>query len=186
MEIGLSGSLQPETSQKQTVRMKKYLKYGLFVIAVLIIIIIWNRNKPAPERIRSMLLDNKDAYDAVARLYYNDYQTHHAGMLSYSGGNSSRISCDMYHHEIVLTDEECLNMQKVAASYYLDEQFWERVYVYDTFVAFCNINGRESLVYSVEDKRPTYINRPDDKDKHVTVRKITDHWYYAYDSYIGF
>lgn len=181
MEIGLSGSLQPETSQKQTVRMKKYLKYGLFVIAVLIIIIIWNRNKPAPERIRNMLLDNKDAYDAVARLYYNDYQTHHAGIVAYGWSY-----CITYDHKILLTDEDYLNIQKVADSYNLDNKSWEGVYVYDTFVAFCIVNGRESLVYSVEDKRPTYINRPDDKDKHVTVRKITDHWYYAYDSYIGF
>lgn len=158
--------------------MKKYFKFGLFVFAFLSIVIIWSTTRPAPEYIQDMVLNNKNDYDTMARLYHNDYQTHNAGIVAYAWS-----SCLTYDHKIILTDEESLSMQKVTDSYYLDKNSWDRVYVYDTFVTFGNINGRESLVYSVEDKRPSYINSPDEKDKHVAVKKITDHWYYVYDFY---
>ncbi|MCM1460777.1 MAG: hypothetical protein NC088_11685 [Bacteroides sp.] len=131
-----------------------------------------------------MVLDNKHDYDTIAQLYYSYYQCDAgAGILSYSGGDCRFIFCytDPYAREIWLNDEQYSSVQKVDASYRLGKKYWDRVYVYDTFVSFCTENGRESLVYSAKGKRPSYINTPDDDNGIIAVNKITEHWYYMSD-----
>lgn len=163
--------------------MKKYIKISLVILLVLFILVIWYRNIPAPKRIKNMVLDNRMDYETIAKICYNDYKNYYNySNLTYSGGQSGELRCITLDYYIELNYSESASFQKIYDSFLLDNKTLECIRVYDTFVSFCIVNGRESIVYSAENKRPSYINNPNDKNKHIAVEKIADHWYYVYDN----
>lgn len=126
-------------------------------------------------------MENEDEYTQIAGLYYEDFQKYEVDELAYSFGESGKIFChnDVYEHELILDMEQTTACETIFNSYYLDDNYVERVYVYDKYVSFCNIIGRESLVYSVDGTKPSYVNSPDDRFERIKVMKITDNWYYV-------
>ncbi len=64
--------------------------------------------------------------------------------------------------------------------------FVYNVYVYDTFVSFCSGDDKSTVIYSEEDKWPSYVSYPgeDRRKRAKTIAKITDHWYKAYYDYL--
>lgn len=173
--------------------MKKHFLYiGLIITALLsliLVIILWYQsNYIAPENIQDIILENEDDYKKIAEIYFNDYQNRDADEIAYSAASLSEefytINCyDELPNiqKISLNETESANAQSVENSYWIDESTWERVYVYDVFVSFSNIRGRESLVYSANGTHPSYVNSPSDKERfeHIWVYKITDNWYYV-------
>ncbi|MCM1083312.1 MAG: hypothetical protein NC428_07530 [Clostridium sp.] len=164
--------------------MKKILKLGIVAITFFCIMVIWNRIYSVPERIRQIILNNESDYTKVAEIYYKDFNSYNAFVLVYSDGKNGSITCytSQYDHEIILSEEEFVSFKQVHSSYLLDEKSLDRVYVYDNFVSFCNVRGRQSLVYSINGTPPAYVDAPYDNDKHIFTRKITVHWYYVYES----
>lgn len=164
---------------------KKIVIAGNIVIILLIVIVIWFvLPVSAPKRIRNMVLENVEDYTKTAEIYFEDFQTYDSDISVYSTGETGKIFCYTQNtqdgfHEIELSIAEAESVQAVYNSYLLDKQIWTRIYVYNTFVSFCNENGRESLVYSVNGAKPQYVNTPDDELEHILVFQITDHWYYA-------
>lgn len=162
--------------------MKKYIKIGMIVLLFILILIIWIRNLPAPKHIRNMVLDNKNDYETIAKICYEDYQKHTMRKLVYLSEKNSGIYCIEYNYYIILNDSERVGYQNVYDNFNLDGKPLEYFCVYDTFVSFCIVNGRESIIYSVDDKRPSYIKGPGERKKKIAIRKIKKHWYYAYDN----
>lgn len=139
-----------------------------------------------PEYIKEMVMSNESSYTYVANIYYDDYQKRNKDIMAYSSGETGKIVfiVELFEADsIILSEDEKLHFQKVYETYQLDNQYWERAYVYDTFVSFSNVNGRESFVYSVDDIKPSYVNAPIDQNerKRISVKKITNHWYYVSD-----
>lgn len=156
--------------------MRKYKRIGVIILVIL------NRTRMASKHIRSIVLDNKGDYDAIANLYYEDYQKHNTSELIYVGGKSGKIYCLTYDYNITLSDSEYISYQNVYGSFNLDGKSLEFVCTYETFVSFCTVNGRASIVYSANDEKPSYITSPNEEKKKVAVRKIADRWYYVYDN----
>lgn len=179
--------------------MKHKRKILTFVIALLIVarlfilvltpfafMIIFSMYNPTILGDVEVVLEYEDDYNCVAMVYYNDYLKYGPKegekYAVYSGLYNGRIlRYSDPEHQIELTDEELVCFQNVYNSYRLDDQPWERVVVYDGFVAFSNVNGRVSIVYSVNDERPKYVNGPLKAPgyNYVGCKKITDHWYYV-------
>lgn len=131
-----------------------------------------------------MVLAHESDYTLAAEAYYADFQTHKKeDMLdmAYSDGEGGIVYCATDGRRLELSETEASSMDAVYASYLLDERTWDRTYVYEGFVSFCNIKGRESIVYSRNGERPQYIDAPPppERDERILVLKITDHWYYV-------
>lgn len=160
--------------------MKNKRKY---VVIIIILTIFYNKVRyTPPERIKNFVLENEDDYTRVATLYYEDFLKHSEDILSYSCVADGKIVChvEMFTNEvIILSKGESISAKNVYASYMLDKKKWDRVYVYDNYVSFSNENGRQSLVYSVDGRRPSYVNTPDEDWNRFIAKKITDNWYYT-------
>ena len=162
---------------------KNILKIGLpcLIIAIAAIAIIWNSF--APDFIKDIVIPNEEAYTVLAEMYYSNSQGTD-GVISYSPcyGNDKKeflIHCYSSQKDIVITDNQYQAFKVVNDSFELDDHSLSRIYVYDTFVTFGIENGRESLIYSVDGKKPTYVNTPNDKQSHCKIKKISTNWYYA-------
>ncbi len=150
--------------------------FGVFVIA------LWNLSPP--QHIKDILIPNEGDYTQIAEIYYEDSQKYTDLILAYSpcyenADGEFLIHCYSLKHDIVISADAYRAFQIVNGSFRLDKHQLERVYVYDTFVTFGIENGRESFIYSVEGKKPSYVNNPNEESKRNRIRKITDHWYYA-------
>lgn len=161
----------------------KLLPSGFIVIALIAIAIVWYSLQLTPESKLNIVLENEEDYTKIAEIYYEDFQNNNdtTDRFVYSTGKSGRIFCstESGYRELDLTDEELASSIVVYASYQMDDnKGLDRIYVYNNFVSFCTVNGCESLVYSVNGKRPKHINTPDENFYHISIFKITDHWYY--------
>lgn len=166
--------------------MKKYYKIILVVIAVLIIVVLYKRYLPASKGFRDFFFKNLNDYNTMAEIYYEDYQKENTSeVLIYTDaetGSIYRYRMYVNNIEIVLDEKEIASCERACMNYReLIGESIDAVAVYDTFVSFEMRYGYCSIVYSVEDKRPFYINSPNSKDKNVIVRKIANHWYYVYE-----
>ena len=163
--------------------MKKYIKIVVIIFIMMMIIIIYNRNRHVSKNTRDEFLMNLDDYNTMAEIYYNEYQKYNTGILTYSDAEDGKIYCYNYSYEIVLNDEDTTSCKNACEAYRrLLGRSTDGANVYDTFVSFGMPDGRRAIVYSAKDKRPSYINHPDDGVKPVIVEKITDHWYYVHDN----
>lgn len=165
---------------------KKLITIGIIVIALITIFIVWIFNQPYSESIWNMVLENEEDYTSTALIYYEDFQQQDEDILRYSEplSNSSTIGKIFCYdeqdniREIVLNETETTSALSVYESYLLDDHFLTGVVVYDGFVSFCNQGGRESLVYSIDGTRPSYLRSPDENYDRIWVHKITDNWYH--------
>lgn len=160
---------------------KKLVFTIIFLLIILIIIVIIFFNRPIISYNKNTLLDNEYFYTQTAELYYQDYIKQNTNdIFSYSTVNDDKfITCNTQNYKFELSSEEYDNYKIVYDSYRLDKISLDRIYVYDTFVAFCNESGRTSFVYSVNGQKPIYVNSPKDQNKKIYIEKITDNWYYA-------
>lgn len=175
-------------AMKDSVKKKRFLKIIPFFIILVIIFAAVFSFLPAPKHIKNMLLNNKNDFVSIANIYYEDFKKHDDPFLAYSlcykdnGKNLIRCHANGHEHEIILSDREYLAFQNIINKFQLDKHSLEFIYVYDSFVVFGIINKRESLIYSANDKRPLYVNSPDENPKWFNIRKVTDNWYYAFQS----
>ena len=153
-----------------------------FFLLVFTTIILYKRNQP-PDFIKKMVMDNKTFYDGVADFYYNDFKEHKDGneVLAYSFIDGDTVYCysDPETRRIHLDDDEVRMFSMVDSSYYVDDKNVERVYVYDDYVSFCNIDGRISIVYSAGNMKPKCVGTPNDQKKNISAVRITENWYYV-------
>lgn len=162
--------------------MKKFLRIIIVMIVILLIVLFfWQTNQP-PETVKMMLEDNKESYDWVANFYYQDFMQSNEECLSYSFIEEDRIVNYKIMSEpryIYLEKSQIEIFEKVDNSYYVDSKVLDRVYVYDNFVAFCNENGRASIVYSVDGRVPSWIDCPKEENEEIKTIQITENWYYV-------
>ncbi len=165
---------------------KRIIFIGIIVIALITIFIVWLlAPTPAPKSINDMVLNNEEDYTSTALIYYKDFQKQNTDMLRYSRvafiDGTYEIYCypelsDIY--KIELNETEGISAMTLHDCRLLDDQPIAGVIVYDGFVSFCNEGGHESLVYSVDGTRPSYLHDPDEDFDRIWVHKITDNWYY--------
>lgn len=166
---------------------KKLIIIGVIGIVLIIIGVLYLKSQPYSEAIWNMVLDNEEEYTTTALIYYEDFQQQDAEILKYSTifqqtDGTYVMNCypELFHmRKIVLSDTEGASGMVVRDSYYLDKNPWTGVYVYDEFVTFGNFTGRESLIYSIDGTRPSYVNCPNEDFDRIWVHKITDNWYHA-------
>lgn len=175
----------------------KKLKANIIAFSTIFIIFVLIYFRPAPDYARNPILENKDDYTRIAEIYYNDYLSNHErlkkNVMRYSTADSTIYSySDVEMSEttlnetdniriIELTAEETTSAYIILDTYkMLNNKDWNHVLVYDNFVSFGVVNGVESLVYSVDGTRPSYINSPETNDsKFIDVRRISKHWYHC-------
>jgi hypothetical protein len=131
------------------------------------------------------LLNYEDEYTQIAELCYQDYlQLSENDNIEYSvylfNLDKKRLtSYNPEKHTISLTDEKYQALKTIYDNYRLDKHDLDFIGACDNFVSFGIANGRASFIYSVNNEKPNFVNRPDDDYKSIWVEKITDHWYYA-------
>lgn len=59
----------------------------------------------------------------------------------------------------------------VKSIFRLDHHGLENIFVNDNFVVFGIENGRASLVFSLSDKKPDFVNSPKEENEHVFIEK---------------
>ena len=173
--LGVESNKKIERYDK-IIRINKIMFSGIIGIIVLMMTI--TSIKP-PEQIKNMILENEQEYNLVATTYHADYKNRKIDIGVYSDGSDGIVYCydENVTQEIIYSDESKRANQIVGDTYDLDDATWDRTYVYDKYVSFSNINGRESLVYSVDGSKPKYVNVPDDKVYNACAHRINKHWY---------
>lgn len=161
--------------------MKKYKKVVIIVLALLFIIIVIYQNNYVSKYKKERFLENIDAYNTLAEIYYEEYQKHSTRILNYSIIEEGTIHCYDYNSDIKLIEEDTKIAQIALDAFKEGDIIYEicDVYVYDTFVSFCGGDGKESVIYSAKDNKPSYIAYPGADSKKPIIMKITEHWYYA-------
>lgn len=167
---------------------KRFLKIALFSIVLVITFIVIRPYFSASPSIQNMLFENINDYNTMAEIYYNDFLKHDDSFLAYARyyeeNDEYVVRCysKEHEHKIVLSDYEYLACQNVINTFRLDGHPLEFIYVYDSFVVFGIANASETLIYSADNKRPSYVNSPKEKKQWFNIRKVTDNWYYAFNS----
>lgn len=170
---------------------KKKLLIVIASLFLLIILIIFSLLDPVPEQVKEMVSDNIEDYEKIAKICLEDYQQYDVNKILYMFGNghfTGTIFLDDGVHEnyqIDLSEDEVLSYENIEKNYdkqkrHLGDKSLEFIWVYDNFVSFSNLSAGGSIIYSLDGEKPKYLENPDEDLKHVSVRKITDHWYYAY------
>lgn len=167
--------------------MKLTKKFIIIVLAIFLCIVFYvvsiNHSTPISYD-RQKVIDNATAYIMLSQVYITDYKEHDSNTrYDYSKGCKKEdgyfVKC--YTGEYVLNlESEMFDCSKVIENtYYVDEQYWEYVRVNDNYVVFGNVNGRASIVYSANDKKPSFVDDPNSVDEHIYVEKIADNLYFA-------
>lgn len=175
--------------------MKEYSKYNktdlmvvitLIVLLSVIVIIIFNRKRHVSKYEEEEFLKNLDACNKLAEIYYEDYKKNNTdSILQYSLIESGVIYCNSWDYYIMLSDEYNEICEEAVKSFRKSEAVSNiyHIYAYDTFVSFCGGDNKKSVIYSAEDKWPSYVSCPDEtfgKNRSRIILKITKHWYKAY------
>lgn len=128
------------------------------------------------------LLSNINQYTSVAQFCYNDYSNYDAKILVYwFDDEHNRVMCSSegYEHELNCNAEILNDFSVVRDTYRIDKQKLYGICVYEGFVCFFNLNGRASLIYSNNDKKPKYVMSPYDKyNIFLNKKKVCDNWYF--------
>jgi len=135
---------------------------------------------------KNLIPDHMEEYTQAAKICYEDFIKHDLSQVMYGPAFKKEnqfyiLPCTtLDNYDIFLNDEEYALFKVVQDTFRLDKQSLYWINVYDTFVSFGTINGRNSYVYSVDGKKPSHVNFPDEKsERAVYTKKITDHWYYV-------
>ncbi len=157
----------------------------IIVVILLIIIKIYRDHPHVSEYDEKEFLKNIDACNRLAEIYYDDYKKNNTDViLTYKCIESGTIHCYSYNYDIRISGEDEEIFRKALENFRKNEfiNAIYSVYVYDTFVSFCDGDKERTVIYSVEDKWPSYVSYPggDNKKRAKNIAKITDHWYKAY------
>jgi hypothetical protein len=104
---------------------------------------------------RSILL----GYDQKSQNYYLDYII--------IGSNSERIE---------LSEQEQKSLNSITQAFKCKDAQLENLRIFANRISFETDNGQYTLVYSMDDSKPTFLNLPG-KDPEFYVRKIRENWY---------
>jgi len=161
----------------------------IIVVILFMIIKIYRDHPHVSEYEEKEFLKNVDSCNRLAEIYYDDYKKNNTDLiLTYECIESGTIHCYSYNYDIELSDRDNKICQSAIET--MREQngnsFIYTVYVYDEFVSFCGGDDKESVIYSAEDKWPSYVSYPggDRRKRAKIIVKITDHWYKAFYNYL--
>ena len=163
---------------------KKCIIIGLIISLCIILYAVSMKCSSPISYDRGKVTDNAAAYIMISQVYLDDYKKHDSNTrYDYSKGYKKDDKCFIkcYTGEYIFSIEiETLTYSKaIEDTYYVDDQFWEYVRVNDNFVVFGNVNGRASIIYSANDKKPSFVDDPNNIDKHIYVEKIAGNLYFA-------
>ncbi|MBP3326467.1 MAG: hypothetical protein J6L77_08640 [Coprococcus sp.] len=166
------------------IKIKNVLAVSIVVI-LFMIIKIYRDHPHVSEYEEKEFLKNVDACNRLAEIYYDDYKKNNTDLiLTYECIESGTIHCYSYNYDIRISSEDEEIFRKALENFRKNEfiNAIYSVYVYDTFVSFCDGDDKESVIYSAEDKWPSYVSYPggDRRKRSKNIIKITDHWYKAY------
>lgn len=151
---------------------------ALIIVLTIIGMLLYESYQP-PDSIKEMIIDNKSSYDGVANFYYSDFREQTENRVTYSFISEDTVFCYQDTTRSIRLDENVIRMFYVVDdSYYIDDKGVDRVYVYDNFVSLCNVDGRKSIVYSVDGTKPKWIDCPGDESPKIRIIQITKNWYY--------
>ena len=157
----------------------------IIVVILLIIIKIYRDHPHVSEYEEKEFLKNVDVCNRLAEIYYDDYKKNNTDLiLTYECIESGTIHCYSYNYDIRISSEDEEIFRKALENFRKNEfiNAIYSVYVYDTFVSFCDGDDKKSVIYSAEDKWPSYVSYPggDRRKRAKIIVKITDHWYKAF------
>ena len=96
-----------------------------------------------------------------------DYLTYRQHSLSYRGTTVSMPS------------EVQISVRVIDNAFPNPDETLNIIRVYKNFVLFCTDQGHYSFVYSVNDKKPTFLNTPTEEGVSISVKKEKNHWYHV-------
>lgn len=158
------------------------------LIAVLITVILWflfrvvGINDPPP--FTGLLLNHGEAYNQTVQLIYDDFQKCECSGHGYwftQKEEYANVSCEDKFKTILVNDSEYAYFQTVKNTFRVYKRGLDFISVNGNYIVFGIVTGRGSLIYSVNDEKPNFINSPGDKEnyKWSRVRKVTDNWYFV-------
>lgn len=133
---------------------------------------------------KNIMLDNKDAYTEIAQLCYKDFQKNttdtEATYIIDENDEIIRLSTNVTDTVPIQLDiVQSEYSDRIKETFELDDHCVSSIFVHDGFVSFGIANGRASFIYSTSDKKPDFVNSPNEDFDDIYVEKITDNWYYA-------
>lgn len=166
--------------------MKKVLTAGIIILSLIAIAITYYflfGNKPAISYDKNRLLNNKEYYVEIAEICLEHRNQHGKDIICVIPGMGQVNAFKMYCYEcdtyIALAENQIVAAKAVERSFGLDHTSLDAIRVYENFVSFGVVTGRASFIYSENNKKPSFVNSPDESGKKPFVKKITDNWYYA-------
>ncbi len=157
----------------------KKIKY-ILVFLLLCLIIKRIYIPEAPDYIKKMVFENEEAYTSIAKLYYADYLENKSNIVRYYYDEDGEIYRDTYpEYRMELSEVDVANCDVISETYWdVIDRTWAGANVYEGYITFKNEARHKSLVYSVNGRRPQYVNSPDEINKNARCTKINDNWYY--------
>ncbi len=114
-----------------------------------------------------------DDFKAVAEYCREFFEGHSEGYIGYNYGYY--LSYD--GERISLPSDVNKSVQKIAYAFD-NEGYLDSIRYHENRISFQISNGQYALVYSFDDKKPAFVNSPEEKWS-ISVRKIEDNWYHA-------
>lgn len=159
------------------------MKRKLIIIgAVLLVVftyIMYSSLVCTDEHVKSMVIDNLDAYNEIAELLLDDAAGIDSEQVIYEYDEKhTRFYCATEPGYIFISSEkDRANMDVINNSYLLDNRGLEWITVVNgEEVVFENINGRMAILYSKDwKKNKSYKYLAEEK---YSKQFITDNWYY--------
>jgi len=131
----------------------------------------------------NILLDNQEAFTSLAMICYEHYRHTNSDLnerFTYAINiNNEKLICYTNNDEIKLDNSQLEFTKKVLSVFKLAKKGLDRICVYESFIVFGIVNGRASFIYSLNNKKPSFVNRPDETASCIFVDEITTNWYYA-------
>jgi flagellar biosynthesis regulator FlaF len=82
------------------------------------------------------------------------------------------------NERVELSNQEQKSLSSVDEAFKSKDARLDGLRVFKNRISFETDNGQYTLVYSIDDSKPTFLNLPG-KDPNFYVRKIRDHWYHV-------
>ena len=161
--------------------MKKKIIVSAGLIAVVLIYLILCYG-PLIQFQKERLTENEQAYTDFALFCYQCYTMDYKNGEVYSyliDEEFKHLTCGTNDKTYPMDEKQAESARIVCSTYSVCENTLEGVYVSNNFVILGIVNGRGSLIYSINKKKPKFVNHPDEERCSIFVEKITDHWYYV-------
>lgn len=106
-----------------------------------------------------------------------EYDTKERCYITYKRGYKDRKCSLIYDtEEIPLSDEVQKAAERINEVFDDPDAFLETIDYDDGRISFQTFNGQYALVYSFDDKKPTFLLYPEEEEK-IYVKKIEKYWY---------